>query len=63
VLLVDNGSTHFSPPAVLPGNTPILYCATPGSCAARNQALPEGRGEWLVFTDRTVCPAPAGWKR
>ncbi|MGJ7461886.1 glycosyltransferase family 2 protein [Halomonas sp. MA07-2] len=28
VLLVDNGSTHFSPPAELPGNICILHCAT-----------------------------------
>lgn len=60
VLLVDNGSTHFSPPAELPSNTRILHCATPGSYAARNQALQEARGEWLVFTDADCLPV-AGW--
>lgn len=60
VLLVDNGSTHFAPPSELPTNTRILHCATPGSYAARNQALQEARGEWLVFTDADCLPV-AGW--
>jgi glycosyltransferase involved in cell wall biosynthesis len=60
VLLVDNGSTHFYPPSELPTNTRILHCATPGSYAARNQALQEARGEWLVFTDADCLPG-AGW--
>src|SRR5690554_2350740 len=60
VLLVDNGSTHFAPPSELPTNTQILHCAAPGSYAARNQALQEAQGEWLVFTDADCLPA-TGW--
>lgn len=60
VLLVNNGSTHFAPPAKLPGNTRILHCAALGSYAARNQALQEAQGEWLVFTDADCLPE-AGW--
>ncbi|WP_191224784.1 glycosyltransferase [Billgrantia desiderata] len=60
VLLVDNGSTNFAPPPELPANTRILHCAIPGSYAARNLALQEARGEWLVFTDADCLPE-AGW--
>ncbi|SEG45360.1 glycosyltransferase family 2 protein [Billgrantia desiderata] len=56
VLLVDNGSTNFAPPPELPANTRILHCATPGSYAARNQALLAARGEWLIFTDADCLP-------
>lgn len=60
VLLVDNGSMNFSPPPELPANTRIMHCATPGSYAARNQALLAARGEWLIFTDADCLPRP-GW--
>lgn len=60
VLLVDNGSQHFAPPVVLPTNTRVLHCAEPGSYAARNVALQEARGEWLVFTDADCLPG-AEW--
>lgn len=60
MLLVDNGSTHFLPPAELPANTRILHCDNPGSYAARNMALQEASGEWLVFTDADCLPE-AGW--
>lgn len=58
ILLVDNGSTDFSPPAELPTNARILHCATPGSYAARNTALQEAKGEWLAFTDADCQPTP-----
>lgn len=60
VLLVDNGSTCFAPPDTLPDNTRLLHCATPGSYAARNLAVQQARGEWLVFTDADCLPV-AGW--
>ncbi|HEX7034353.1 MAG TPA: glycosyltransferase [Pseudomonadales bacterium] len=56
VLLVDNGSTQFSPPDELPGNVRILTCSTPGSYAARNAAIEAARGAWLVFTDADCLP-------
>ncbi|MDN3522097.1 glycosyltransferase family 2 protein [Halomonas ramblicola] len=56
VLLVDNGSQHFTPPAELPDNVRILKCATPGSYAARNHALEHAKGPWLVFTDADCLP-------
>lgn len=56
VLLVDNGSPHFTPPEDLPDNVRVLECATPGSYAARNHALPYAKGAWLVFTDADCLP-------
>lgn len=56
VLLVDNGSARFEPPASLAANTRILRCTRPGSYAARNHALEHARGEWIVFTDADCLP-------
>ena len=56
VLLVDNGSTRFEPPASLAANTRILRCTRPGSYAARNHALEHARGEWTAFTDADCLP-------
>ena len=56
VLLVDNGSKHFSPPEKLPGNVRILRCPKPGSYAARNYGIAHAAGEWLVFTDADCLP-------
>ena len=60
VLLVDNGSTHFDPPKLLPANAKVLRCDTPGSYAARNHAIAQAKGEWLAFTDADCLPAE-GW--
>ncbi|MCC5860259.1 MAG: glycosyltransferase [Ectothiorhodospiraceae bacterium] len=60
VLLVDNGSSEFTPPQDLPTNTRVLRCFTPGSYAARNHAAEQARGQWLVFTDADCLPA-ADW--
>jgi GT2 family glycosyltransferase len=59
VILVDNGSTHFTPPATLPPNTRIVTCTDPGSYAARNAAAAIAKGEWLTFTDADCLPGPA----
>ncbi|MCC5809408.1 MAG: glycosyltransferase [Ectothiorhodospiraceae bacterium] len=56
VLLVDNGSTDFSPPKSMPANTRVLRWLEPGSYAARNGAVQEARGQWLVFTDADCLP-------
>ena len=58
ILLVDNGSSKFTPPDTLPPNARVLECQTPGSYAARNAALREARGEWLAFTDADCRPTP-----
>lgn len=58
VLLVDNGSTRFTPPDNIADNVRILTCDTPGSYAARNTALGSARGAWLAFTDADCRPAP-----
>lgn len=60
VLLVDNGSTAFTPPAALSENTRVLECPRPGSYAARNHGVRSASGEWLAFTDADCLPAP-GW--
>lgn len=60
VLLVDNGSMNFQPPELLPDNITVLRCDTPGSYAARNHAIAQARGEWLVFTDADCLPMD-GW--
>ena len=38
VILADNGSPNFAPPAALPVNVRIVSCPQPGSYAARNAA-------------------------
>ncbi len=58
VLLADNGSSHFDPPAELPQNVRIIHCTQPGSYAARNAAAAEASGEWLAFTDSDCLPKP-----
>lgn len=57
LLLVDNGSEHFSPPDALPSWARLLTCDTPGSYAARNTGIAEARGDWLIFTDADCEPA------
>ena len=56
VLLVDNGSSDFAPPATLPKNVRVFQCHTPGSYAARNYAATHAQGEWLIFTDADCLP-------
>lgn len=58
ILLVDNGSSNFAPPARIPANVRILGCDKPGSYAARNHGIEQARGEWLVFTDADCQPRP-----
>ena len=60
VILADNGSPHFTPPATLPANVRIVSCAQPGSYATRNVAAAAAGGEWFVFTDADCLPE-AGW--
>lgn len=56
VLLVDNGSESFTPPAVLADNVRVLRCSKPGAYAARNHAMVHAKGPWLVFTDADCLP-------
>ena len=58
VILVDNLSPDFAPPAELPSNTRLLRCDKPGSYAARNLGAQHARGAWLIFTDADCLPAP-----
>jgi glycosyltransferase involved in cell wall biosynthesis len=58
VILVDNGSTDFNPPKILPDNTFVLKAETPGSYAARNHGAAYAHGEYMVFTDADCLPKP-----
>ncbi len=58
VILVDNGSTDYAPPAELPPYVRILHCEQPGSYAARNLGAAAANGSWLVFTDADCTPEP-----
>lgn len=60
VILVDNGSSRFAPPASPPSNVRILSCAQPGSYAARNVAAAAASAPWFAFTDADCLPEP-GW--
>jgi GT2 family glycosyltransferase len=60
VILADNGSPTFAPPAALPANVRIVNCPQPGSYAARNAAATEAKGAWFAFTDADCLPEP-GW--
>jgi GT2 family glycosyltransferase len=60
VILADNGSPNFAPPAQMPANTRIVRCLEPGSYAARNEAAKAATGEWFAFTDADCLPEP-GW--
>lgn len=60
VILSDNGSRNFVPPATLPDNVRIITCERPGSYAARNAAAALATGDWLAFTDADCLPEP-GW--
>lgn len=58
VILVDNGSTEYEPPQLLPPNVRVLRCETPGSYAARNAGAFHAAGAWLAFTDADCRAAP-----
>jgi glycosyltransferase involved in cell wall biosynthesis len=60
VILADNGSTEFAPPAKLPPNVRVITCPEPGSYATRNAAAAQARGQWFAFTDADCLPDP-GW--
>ncbi|MEO7222844.1 MAG: glycosyltransferase family 2 protein, partial [Devosia sp.] len=60
VILADNGSPNYAPPATLPANVRIVTCAAPGSYAARNMAASVATGRWFAFTDADCLPEP-GW--
>ncbi|UCV18275.1 glycosyltransferase family 2 protein [Ferribacterium limneticum] len=56
LLLVDNASDCFPEALPLPPWAFLLRCTTPGSYAARNEAVRQARGEILVFTDADCRP-------
>jgi glycosyltransferase involved in cell wall biosynthesis len=58
VLLVDNGSDWIPRDLALPSWVRLLHCATPGSYAARNEAIRNARGRLLAFTDADCQPSP-----
>ena len=67
LLLVNNEATAacipescIAGPGSLPAGVRLLHCPTPGAYAARNLAVQEARGEWLVFTDAD-CQPRADW--
>lgn len=60
ILLVNNAAPDFVMPDQWPKNARLLHCSTPGAYAARNLAVQEARGEWLVFTDAD-CQPRADW--
>jgi GT2 family glycosyltransferase len=62
VILVDNATVDFQPPALGPGHVRISHCTTPGSYAARNRGAADARARWLVFTDADCLPQP-DWLR
>ncbi|MDX2028161.1 MAG: glycosyltransferase family A protein [Alphaproteobacteria bacterium] len=57
LLLVDNGSDSV-PTLALPEWARLLVCPTPGSYAARNEAIRQARGPLLAFTDADCRPRP-----
>lgn len=60
IILVDNGSDFIPADLSLPANACILVCNTPGSYAARNEAIGQAQGQYLAFTDADCRPCP-GW--
>lgn len=63
VIVVDNGSTDATPDMVRQAEArlPVRYVteARGGQSAARNAGLHHARGEFIVFTDDDIRPAPA----
>lgn len=61
VIVVDNASTDCTADVVL-GFESFQYCREDqlGLSNARNRALREARGEWIIFLDDDVLPS-AGW--
>ena len=66
VLVVDNGSTDRTPEVIRAFTEvlPLVHLAepSPGKNRALNRALPQARGELLVFTDDDCVPE-SGWLR
>ncbi len=58
LILVDNGSDRCPDESTDPEFARRVYCATPGSYAARNAGIVEARAEVFVFTDADCRPEP-----
>jgi glycosyltransferase involved in cell wall biosynthesis len=58
MLFVDNGSAWIPDDLSFPSGARLLRCQTPGSYAARNEAIRNARGLLLAFTDADCRPGP-----
>lgn len=58
LILVDNGSDWCPDESTDPGFAKRVYCATPGSYAARNAGITQASGEVFAFTDADCLPDP-----
>lgn len=59
IFVVDNNSTTpLTIDAGLSVKVTLLQCATPGSYAARNTALPQLTADYIAFTDADCLPVP-----
>lgn len=57
VIVVDNGSeVPVTLPDGLPFDCRLIFCAAPGSYAARNLAWPLSNAPWIAFTDSDCLP-------
>lgn len=59
-ILIANNDPSGRMPAdyPLPANARVIDAPRPGSYAARNRAMAEARGDWMLFTDADCVPEP-----